>query len=129
MWGDVMHRLSFACLGIAAIAATAWADDGDALHSRWQPIDEAVSTAIERGELPGAVVLVLHRGEIVLHRAYGQRRKQPEPTLMTDDTVFDVASLTKPIVTATALMLLLEDGKLKLDDPVAQHLPAFAQGN
>jgi CubicO group peptidase (beta-lactamase class C family) len=124
-----MNRLQL--LLICGILATAAgfvpADDSNTLQASWQPIDDAVKAAIGRGELPGAVVMVVCRGDVVFHKAYGQRSKQPEPTLMTEDTVFDLASLTKPIATATAIMLLLEDGKLRVQDPVSQYLPAFTR--
>ena len=90
-------------------------------------IDEAIQAAIARNELPGAVVAIVHQDKIVYKKAFGQRIRQPEPTLMTEDTVFDLASLTKPIATAMAIMLLIEDGKLKIDDPIAKHLPEFAR--
>src|SRR5947209_6355379 len=90
-------------------------------------IDTVVQEAIARKQLPGAVVLVLHRGEIIFRKAYGSRSVQPVETPMTPDTVFDLASLTKPIATATSLMILVEKGKLQLTDRVAQYLPAFAQ--
>jgi CubicO group peptidase (beta-lactamase class C family) len=121
-----MMRLGLILVLLALSAAALPADD-DAATSPWQSIDDAVNAAIERGQLPGAVVLVLQRGKVVYRKAYGQRRRQPEPTLMTDDTVFDLASLTKPIATATAIMLLLEDGKLKVEDPAAKYLPALAR--
>src|SRR5205807_1589434 len=110
-----MPRIGIAVLLLALVAATAPAGD-DAHASAWQPIDDAVKAAVERNELPGAVVLVLQRGKVVYLKAHGRRSEKPIPTLMTEDTVFDLASLTKPITTATAIMLLLEDGKLKLDD-------------
>jgi uncharacterized protein YbbC (DUF1343 family)/CubicO group peptidase (beta-lactamase class C family) len=88
-------------------------------------IDAAVQEALKRGELPGAVVVVVHRGHIIFRKAYGSRSKQPNDTAMTPDVIFDLASLTKPIATATGLMLLIEQGKLSLSDPVAKYLPAF----
>ena len=88
-------------------------------------IDEVVQAAIGRKELPGAVVLVLHQDAVVYRKAFGQRSILPIPTLMDPAAVFDLASLTKPIVTATALMLLLEEGKLSVKDRLAVHLPAF----
>jgi uncharacterized protein YbbC (DUF1343 family) len=91
-------------------------------------IDGAVREALERGQLPGAVILIAHRGKVIFRRAYGWRSREPANTLMGTDTVFDLASLTKPIATATAILLLLEDGKLLLTDPVSRHLPAFAGG-
>jgi CubicO group peptidase (beta-lactamase class C family) len=88
-------------------------------------IDAAVQVAIGRKELPGAVVLVLHDNAVVYRKSFGQRSILPIATLMDPAVVFDMASLTKPIVTATALMLLLEEGKLGVKDRLAEHLPAF----
>ena len=90
-------------------------------------IDAAVLTAIRSGEAPGAVVLVLHDGEIAFLRAYGDRSKKPARAPMTADTVFDLASLTKPIVTATSVAILAERGALRLSDKIADHLPEFAK--
>jgi uncharacterized protein YbbC (DUF1343 family)/CubicO group peptidase (beta-lactamase class C family) len=93
---------------------------------RLDRIDGAVKAAIERSDLPGAVVLIVHRDRVVFRRAYGLRSKKPAEVAMTEDTVFDLASLTKPIATATLLMILLEQGKVRVSDPVADYLPAFA---
>jgi uncharacterized protein YbbC (DUF1343 family) len=90
-------------------------------------IDEVMRQALDRGELPGAVVLIIHDDAVVFRKAYGLRSKQPAETPMSEDTLFDLASLTKPVATATSLMLLVERGKLNLSDRVAQHLPAFGQ--
>jgi serine-type D-Ala-D-Ala carboxypeptidase len=88
-------------------------------------IDDAVNAAITRKELPGAVVLVLHKDKIVYRKAFGHRAVQPEKTLMSEDTVFDLASLTKPIVTALLILLFGQDGALDVNDPIAKHLPGF----
>jgi serine-type D-Ala-D-Ala carboxypeptidase len=93
---------------------------------RLDRIDGVINQAVEKGDLPGAVVIVVHRGHVVFRRAYGQRSKQPVAVPMTVDTVFDLASLTKPVAAAPSIMLLVEQGKLSLSDPVAKHLPAFA---
>jgi CubicO group peptidase (beta-lactamase class C family) len=90
-------------------------------------VDEAVKTAIDRGQTPGAVVLVLHEGKVIHRKAYGLRAKQPAKVAMTADTVFDMASLTKSIATASSIMLLVERGKLKLTEPVAHYWPAFGK--
>ena len=90
------------------------------------PIDAAVKGAIDRGEIPGAVVLVVANDRALYHRAYGLRAKEPAERPMKPGTVFDLASLTKPIATATSIALLAERGKLRLSDPVARHLPSFA---
>ncbi len=94
--------------------------------TKLEQIDSRVREAIERGQLPGAVVAVVRQGKLPFLKAYGQRSKQPAETPMTVDTVFDLASLTKPIATATSVMVLLEQGKLRLIDRVAQHVPEFA---
>src|SRR5215831_13213739 len=79
---------------------------------RFARIDELVQEAIAHHQLPGAVVLV-GRGDAVLYeRAFGQRAVLPNPEPMTEDTVFDLASLTKVVATTTAVMQLMEQGRL-----------------
>lgn len=90
-------------------------------------LDQAVSDAVAGGRTPGAVLWVEHRGE-VHHRAFGRRAVEPVAEEMTEDTVFDVASLTKVVATTPAVMLLVERGRIRLDDPVVQHLPGFNRG-
>ena len=86
-------------------------------------IDRAVAEAIERKDVPGAVVLVGRRGRVVWRKAYGSRALVPARETMTADTVFDVASLTKVVATATSVMILVERGRLRLSDPVSRHIP------
>lgn len=93
--------------------------------TRFDRIGEAVGTAIRDGDLPGAVVLVWHRGETVYRRAFGQRSVIPVSEVMTPDTIFDLASLTKVVATAPAVMMLVEDGVVRLRDPVARYIPGF----
>jgi CubicO group peptidase (beta-lactamase class C family) len=90
-------------------------------------IDGVLREAIDRGDCPGAVVLIVHDGHVVWRKAYGLRVRQPAEVPMTVDTVFDLASLTKPVATAASVMVLVEQGKLRLSDRVAEHLPAFGQ--
>ncbi|WP_026443799.1 exo-beta-N-acetylmuramidase NamZ domain-containing protein [Pseudacidobacterium ailaaui] len=89
-------------------------------------IDALVQQAIAEHRLPGAVVEVGHGGHVVFRKAYGARSLEPTREPMTPDTVFDMASLTKPLMTATAIMQLFDQGKLRFDDPVARYLPEFA---
>lgn len=88
-------------------------------------IDALVNNAIAEKKLPGAVVLVGLHGSVVLHRAYGHRQLKPELLPMELDTVFDLASLTKPVATATAIMILADRGMIELDAPVARYIPEF----
>lgn len=93
--------------------------------ARLAAIDTAVAEAITAGHTPGAVVLISRHGKVAFRKAYGRRQVQPTAEAMTADTLFDLASLTKPVATATAVMLLVERGKLRLDDRVATRLPTF----
>jgi CubicO group peptidase (beta-lactamase class C family) len=89
-------------------------------------IDAAVTAAVDRGDCPGAVVVVVHNDAVVYRKAFGSRAKVPAQAPMTVDTVFDLASLTKPVATATVVHQLIDQGKIALADPVAKHWPAFA---
>ncbi|QDT91407.1 exo-beta-N-acetylmuramidase NamZ domain-containing protein [Gimesia algae] len=89
-------------------------------------IDFVVQRGLERDSMPGAVVLVGYQGKVVFLKAYGDRQVQPEKVAMTTDTVFDLASLTKPVATATSIMQLVEQSKIQLSDPVAKYIPEFA---
>ena len=88
-------------------------------------VDAIIQGAIAANELPGAVLLVAQRGRIVYRKAYGERALVPRRERMTADTIFDLASLTKIYATAPAIMLLFQQGKIRLDDPVAHYLPEF----
>lgn len=90
---------------------------------RLAKVGEAVERAVARGVVPGAVVLVGRGDRIAYAGAFGQRAVEPEAEPMTRDTVFDMASLTKPVATATSVMVLLEQGRLRLTDPITRHLP------
>jgi uncharacterized protein YbbC (DUF1343 family)/CubicO group peptidase (beta-lactamase class C family) len=92
---------------------------------RLKRIDGAIERAIERGQVPGVVVLVGRRGFIAYARAAGRRVVGPTPEAMMRDTVFDMASLTKPVATATSIMILIEEGRLRLNDRLGRLLPEF----
>ena len=86
-------------------------------------LDTAVNQAIRDGTMPGAVLLVGHKGEIVHRKAYGFRSLVPRREPMTVDTVFDCSSLTKVLATAPAVMMLVEEGQVRLNDPLRRFLP------
>lgn len=87
-------------------------------------IEAAVNEAIDRGSLPGAVVW-LEREGAVFRGVFGRRALQPEPEPMTEDTVFDAASLTKVMATTPAVMRLVERGEVDIEAPVRRYLPEF----
>ena len=90
-------------------------------------VDSIVQEAIRDNQIPGAVVLVWHDGEVVYRKAFGHRALEPRREPMTLDTIFDIASLTKVVATTPAVMQLVDQGKLRLNDPVAKYIPEFAQ--
>ncbi|WP_010647715.1 serine hydrolase domain-containing protein [Oceanobacillus massiliensis] len=97
-------------------------------------IDPLMESMIEDGAFPGAVTFVARKGHIVQHEAYGnaylyeddQGSITDEPIRMREDTIFDLASISK-IFTSTAAMILYEQGLFELDDPVADYIPEFAE--
>ena len=91
--------------------------------SRLAQIDQIIAGSIGKRELPGAVVLVARNGRVVWSKAYGSRAVEPAPEPMTNDTIFDLASLTKVVATATSIMILVERGKVRLSDPVSKYIP------
>ncbi|HET8677191.1 MAG TPA: serine hydrolase, partial [Blastocatellia bacterium] len=95
--------------------------------SRLAQIDAAVLKAIEAHQTPGAVVLVARKGRVVYRKAFGDRAVQPAREAMTPDTVFDLASLTKILATATSILILVERGQLSLADPVTLYIPEFGR--
>lgn len=92
-------------------------------------LDQAAATAIEKGQVPGAVIVALEAGHVVLEKAYGHRAlaagRGVEP--MTVETSFDLASLTKPLATATSLVLLAERGLVSFGERASKHLPRLAR--
>jgi uncharacterized protein YbbC (DUF1343 family) len=90
-------------------------------------LDNIVQKAIAADEIPGAVLLVSHEGRAVHRKAYGSRAVLPQREAMTVDTIFDLASLTKIFATTASVMKLVEQGKIRLNDPVMRYLPDFAK--
>ncbi len=86
-------------------------------------IDPIVLADIADKKMPGAVVIVGRKGKIVYRKAFGYRSLIPTVEPMTIDTIFDVASLTKPVATATSIMILVEQGKLRLNDTIGKFIP------
>jgi uncharacterized protein YbbC (DUF1343 family)/CubicO group peptidase (beta-lactamase class C family) len=99
----------------------------DPLSSRLAAVDPIINDAITQKQIPGAVLIVGHNGQIVYRKAYGSRAIVPRREEMTLDTMFDCASLTKVVATTPAIMQLWEQGKIRMNDPVAKYLPEFAQ--
>src|SRR2546423_6698300 len=84
-----------------------------------------MTDAVKSGELPGAVLLGGRGDETLYFRAVGSRRVVPEQLPMTRETIFDIASLTKPFATTLAVMTLVERGDIRLDYPIGRYLKEF----
>jgi len=117
-----------ACLLAAALAApsAAPAAGGAPLRApELSSIAPLVEAEIAAGRIPGAVVLVGQGEQVLYRKAFGRRSTGSPSSPMTVDTVFDLASLTKPVVTTTAILQLAERGRVDLDAPAARYWPAF----
>ncbi len=130
------RRLCFSAVAVVAALALPVAPHGQTAPgtiaaragfdaARLARIDTLVTDAIAEGKLPGAVVLVGRGDQVVWRKAYGRRAVAPQPEAMTLDTIFDIASLTKVVATTTAVMQLVEDGRLRLADRVTTFIPEF----
>ena len=109
-----------------ALAVQAGSVSAELDQARLARIETLVEDAIRDGRLPGAVVVVGHAGEIVYERAFGARVVDGPPEAMTPGTIFDLASLTKVVATTTSVMILVEEGRLRLRDRVVTYVPEFA---
>ncbi|WP_297498626.1 exo-beta-N-acetylmuramidase NamZ domain-containing protein [Ferrovum sp.] len=115
----------FLLWGTAAFAQNPGQIDATALD----PIGALTQREIQLGRIPGAVVLVGNPEEILYRKAFGLSALKPEPRPMTVDTRFDLASLTKVVATTTAILQLMDQQKLRLDDPVAKYWPEFGENH
>jgi len=94
------------------------------IATRLKRLSDRINEGVQKGELPGAVVLIARNGKIVMFDAFGFRDREAKAP-MTTDAIFRIASMTKPIVSVAA-MILVEEGKLSLADRVSKYIPAFA---
>ncbi len=90
-------------------------------------IDPAVEKAIENKQMPGCVVAIGRQNKLAFLKAYGNKQVEPNVVPMDVDTLFDLASVTKPVATATSVMVLVDRGKIDIDEKVAHYIPEFAE--
>ncbi len=117
-------------LPVLGIPALAFSDNeipliSDAGGYDFSTITDIVDLAIIEGKIPGAVIVVGNQDKVLYKKAFGFRSLKPEILPMTDDTIFDIASITKVVATTTAIMQLVEKGKINIDDPVYRYWPEF----
>jgi len=114
-----MRRLAALALLLLFSCAATFRD------AKLREIDAAIEEAIAAKKIPGGVIWI-ERNREVYHRAYGNRALVPEVEAMTEDTIFDAASITKPVATASSIWLLIAKRKIVLDAPAAKYLPEIA---
>jgi len=113
---------------ILALALSAAAMAGAQTYSASESLDAAIGKAIAEDQIPGAVLLVGQQDKILHFQAYGNRALAPKQEAMTRDTIFDAASLTKVVATTASIMKLIEEGKVRLNDPVTAYIKEFQGG-
>jgi CubicO group peptidase (beta-lactamase class C family) len=119
------RALTLLFISLVSFAATGAAQanepvGGTAMVNRFAAVDAILAKAVQEQNPPGVVVIVGHNGETVYRKAFGYRSLEPQREPMTMDTIFDMASLTKCMVTATGIMQLVQAGQVRLNDPVAR---------
>src|SRR3990170_7419930 len=96
--------------------------------ARLQKIDAVVARAIKAGGFPGASVVIGRRGASVWEKGFGNLTWGTRSPVVPSRTLYDLASLTKVVATTTAIMILYDEGKVRLEDPVSKFLPSFSGG-
>jgi uncharacterized protein YbbC (DUF1343 family)/CubicO group peptidase (beta-lactamase class C family) len=109
------------------VSACALARGQQTETSNLSGLDSVIEASVQNHEIPGAVLLVGHDGHVIYRKAFGERSLEPTRSAMTVDTIFDLASLTKVVATTTAVMQLVDQGKVRLNDPVVKYIPEFGQ--
>ena len=111
------------CLGL--VFSSCGKHGGSSLHFDADSARVLIEQAITDSLIPGAVLCVVDEGEIVHLEAYGHRAIVPTHEVMTENTIFDLASVSKPTGAGTAALLLVKDGKLSVDDLVCKYIPNY----
>jgi uncharacterized protein YbbC (DUF1343 family)/CubicO group peptidase (beta-lactamase class C family) len=111
-------------LGTGRAASLSWSVQDAFYPEKLAEMDAAINQAIAAKKCPGGVLWLEHRG-IAYHKAYGNRALVPAVEPMTENTIFDAASLTKVVACTPAVMLLIERGQIRLEDPVSTYIPEF----
>jgi CubicO group peptidase (beta-lactamase class C family) len=112
--------------GLAQGLPQAKPEDVGMASERLALLDTLMNEALIRKDFPGAVLLITRKGRTVWRKAYGQSQWVPEGRPMDANMIFDMASITKPVATATSIMILVERGRIRLWDKVKDYVPEFA---
>ena len=110
------------CVPVSSVADSVLPSSGDSFMTPSRAIQAALQTAIDDGVFPGAVLAVRLRGEMRCLVATGRLSSDPPGPPVQPGTIYDLASLTKPLATVTSVLLLIQRAQLNLDDPIQQFL-------
>jgi CubicO group peptidase (beta-lactamase class C family) len=121
----IVFALSAAGLALGATLPAVRPETVGMSSQRLAALDVIVKAAVDRKDFPGAVLVVAHNGKTVYRKAFGLSQHVPEARPLTPDMIFDLASVTKPVATATSIMLLVERGDIRLWDRVRVYVPEF----
>ena len=116
---NLLSKILFVVTAVALFSSAQILADVE--RARLDAVAADLQARIDEGKLSGAVVMVAQEGEVLMHEALGYQNVEDQVPMSTD-TIFRIFSMTKP-VTGTALMMLWDEGKFQLDDPVEMHLP------
>ncbi len=127
-----VRKFGFSCIIVFLLSAcrlgssgTARPEEAGMSGKHLRCLDGILQDALSRKDFPGAVILIGRRGKVVFRKAYGQSQWVPERKPMEEQMIFDLASITKPVVTATAFMILVEEGKVSLEEKIKDFVPEF----
>lgn len=123
--GGVLVLFLVLSLGLAHPLPKAKPEKVGMSSARLNRVRAIIREAIERKDFPGAVLLVGRKGKIVFHQSFGESQWIPEFRPMSTSSIFDLASITKPVATGTSIMILIEQGKIRLWDKVKDYIPEF----
>jgi CubicO group peptidase (beta-lactamase class C family) len=121
----VLHRVRPTLIASQGTARAASSGDPQIDERKFAGIQPLVQAAIDEKKLPGAVILLGRGDRVLFQQAIGHRALEPAPEPMTLDTIFDLASLTKVVATTTSMMILVEQGKIRMSDRVSAYIPGF----
>jgi CubicO group peptidase (beta-lactamase class C family) len=122
-----MQSLSFVIASLMLLAGLSTALPTKLLAYNFRPLEALVKNAVNDSVFPEASVAVLYRGKVVFHKAFGRMTYSPKSAPADTTTIFDLASLTKALVTTSIIMQLAERDSLSLQAPVSRYLPDFAK--
>ena len=123
--GELCLVASVCIITLAGASARGASATGNVDMEHLKGVDAVIADSIKEKVIPGAVLLVGRGDQTVYRKAYGNRAIEPSVEPMTEDTIFDLASLSKPVGTATSIMILADRGKIDVDAPAAKYVPAF----